>query len=114
MIELKGLCCGCSLCSSGRKSLSSGNAVWYQVSTIESLTLLGGSEALCCHAIWFKYNKNAVFKQVLHQIWLSQLTVRGQIYLDYRVVLASRTPTGPNYAVKHYFHSNPCRQKNNT
>ncbi|KAH3724909.1 hypothetical protein DPMN_050736 [Dreissena polymorpha] len=33
-----------------------GNAVWYQVSTIESLTHLGGLKPCAVNAIWFKYN----------------------------------------------------------
>ncbi|KAH3780868.1 hypothetical protein DPMN_158694 [Dreissena polymorpha] len=43
----------------GEKVTVSGNAVWYQVSTIESLTLLGGLKPCAVNAIWFKYNKNA-------------------------------------------------------
>ncbi|KAH3813658.1 hypothetical protein DPMN_142123 [Dreissena polymorpha] len=46
MIELKG-CAADAACAVPGESHCLGNAVWYQVSTIESLTLLGGSEALC-------------------------------------------------------------------
>ncbi|KAH3890005.1 hypothetical protein DPMN_014072 [Dreissena polymorpha] len=56
-----------------------GNAVWYQVSTIESLTLLGGLKPSAVNAIWFKYNQNAFSKQYFIRYGYLKLTVRGQI-----------------------------------
>ncbi|KAH3847226.1 hypothetical protein DPMN_089544 [Dreissena polymorpha] len=63
----------------GEKVTVSGNAVWYQVSTIESLTLLGGLKPCAVNAIWFKYNKNAFSKQYFIRYGYLKLTARGQI-----------------------------------
>ncbi|KAH3812857.1 hypothetical protein DPMN_141298 [Dreissena polymorpha] len=56
-----------------------GIAVWYQVSTIESLTLLGGLKPCAVNAIWFKYTKNAFFKQYFIRYGYLKHTVLGQI-----------------------------------
>ncbi|KAH3704115.1 hypothetical protein DPMN_079170 [Dreissena polymorpha] len=81
-----------------------GNAVWYQVSTIESLKLLGGLKPCAVNAIWFKYNQNAFSSSTSSDMVISSLQFAGRY--DFDLFLLAE-PLQAKLCVKHYFPQQP-------